>query len=138
MSNNENNNNQRIIRCTICRTETLENDIPADAAACPKCGTESLPEFVDHDVDVRINWHELRVLCMWAKNWEVANNFTKDHTLPSIIDIITSQLEKYRPVDGAPLSLLGELTQVAEQFGLDATLIHGDEEIEIKGKKNLH
>lgn len=80
--------------------EMPENELPADAAACPECGVEALPEYVDQDVDIRINWQELYILCTWAVNWE--SEVGLDHN-GSIIAAIIKQLEKYQPNGGVPL-----------------------------------
>lgn len=99
----------KIIRCIECRTETPEDKLPANLSACPVCFSKAIPEYVDQDVDIRINWHELRLLCMWAKNWEILGQQEKNER--SIIDAITNQLHKYRPIDGVVLTPLdGKLT----------------------------
>jgi len=36
---------------------------------CPNCGTTSIPCSDEDQVNVCINWHELRTLCMWAEKW---------------------------------------------------------------------
>lgn len=116
MSNENKNENEtkniRIIRCLMCRSETSEDQVPPNTMACPSCEAKVLPEYVDQDVDIRINWHELRILYLWANEWE---QMAKLHDNgKSITSAIAEQLDKYRPIDGAPLAKITEV-----EFDLD-------------------
>ena len=51
-------------RCVICDHEV---DSTCRLRACPKCGTTSIPCDSSLDVTVKINWHELRILAIWAE-----------------------------------------------------------------------
>lgn len=133
---------ERIVRCTICRTETAEGAIPVDATCCPKCGTVSLPQYTDLDVNVTINWHELRILCMWAKNYESQlHKKYPDMERVSVIDIFTNLLSKYRPNGAEPLSLFEEIQEAVDNNPVltGASVVQGDEVTEItKEKKTIH
>lgn len=137
-NNNIEQQKPRIIRCTLCRVEIPENEIPQDASCCPQCGSKGLPQFVDHDVDIRINWHDLRVLCIWAKNWEDQMISRGQYDDPSVIDAISRQISKYRPSDAASLSIFGELQELAETLGTKVEYHKDGETLEIEPKKNLH
>ena len=52
--------------CTICGIdiESFEN-----LTQCPNCGTISIPCSYAKQVNVSINIHELRLLCIWAERW---------------------------------------------------------------------
>src|SRR3990172_8589671 len=54
------------VRCTRCDFETQE---PVSGSACPFCGDEGIPMDPARDLRIRVNWHELRILVMWAMNW---------------------------------------------------------------------
>jgi DNA-directed RNA polymerase subunit RPC12/RpoP len=59
-----------IARCTLCASEFSQDDLDG-VNACPVCGHGGLPMPIDADVKVAVNWHELRILGMWAENWAV-------------------------------------------------------------------
>lgn len=50
-------------------------------SCCPRCGSHSVPCAAIDDVDVRINWHELRNMVMWAEQW--AHKCDRDHESPA-------------------------------------------------------
>lgn len=57
-----------ITRCMACRSEFTSEQIKG-ATACPKCGSRSVPLTSKEDVSIEINWHELRILVIWAENY---------------------------------------------------------------------
>lgn len=102
----------KTIRCTECRHEFADEE--ATGASCPNCGTEGVPMAIADDVTIRINWHELRILCMWASNF--ASTFTgpaarAQKALASIIRCIKSQ---HPEMPG--LTLADDLQEVADHF----------------------
>ncbi len=80
------------IRCTDCYSEFTESQIEGQTS-CPNCNTPSLPMFIDRDTTIKINWHELRILTMWASNWAEANfkNESGYKTLKQIINRLKIQ-----------------------------------------------
>ena len=52
--------------CTCCR---LDIKSFAGLEKCPKCGTETVPCSYKNEVNIKINWHELRILTVYAENW---------------------------------------------------------------------
>jgi hypothetical protein len=117
-------------RCTDCRSEFTESQITG-VNACPVCGTDSVPMNIADDVTIAINWHELRILGIWASNW--AEKFCEAksrRTLGNILRSITAQ----HPGRGA-LTMAGELQEVADHFGTDITVTGGDTTRTIKGVK---
>ena len=54
------------IRCIVCRTE-FEHDELEGNAGCPICGYEGLTMLTNGDINIDINWFELRLICMWAE-----------------------------------------------------------------------
>ena len=129
-------------RCIMCRAEFTEQEIET-ADCCPNCKTKSLPEDPKFDIQITINWHSLRILCMWAKNWE---DKTKEEAEEkrSIVDVITKELSKFRPEGAASLSFVEELQealQVLNKEGIikgGAELIGPDGEVTVITPKTLH
>ena len=66
------------VRCLKCRKEFDETEIEG-AKECPNCHDRGVPMDVANDVMVKINWHELRMLCLWAERW--AQHCTDNHRI---------------------------------------------------------
>lgn len=101
----------RSTRCTLCAAEFSDEEL-RDASSCPGCGTESLPMAIADDVQITINWHELRVLGMWSSNWAAAHFPATDSAkaLASILHRIACQHPEKAAV--CPLTLAGEVGQL--------------------------
>jgi len=109
--------NQKIVsRCVQCNAEFTQAQI-VGANGCPACGDEGLPCSPEQDVTVKINWHELRIICIWAENY--ANSITgqKDVKGDPVKSVwaIASRLQDQYP-SYAPLTLSGEIGQLREKF----------------------
>lgn len=52
--------------CTICNFKVKSFD---GLDKCPNCGSTGVPCATENQVNVSVNIHELRLLCMWAENW---------------------------------------------------------------------
>lgn len=96
--------------CAECgqRYDTFEG-----LSRCVTCGTAGLPCPDKWQVTVSVNWHELRILCMWAE--------AHQRTLPDtrVVFAIANRLEAQHPelAKYDPLTLARELGQMAEYFG---------------------
>jgi len=55
------------IRCIVCRTE-FENKELEGNQGCPVCGYQGLTMLTNGDLNIDINWFELRLICMWAES----------------------------------------------------------------------
>lgn len=79
---------------------------------CPACGSQSVPCANANQVDVSINWHELRVLVIWAENHQ------RDKQLGRTVYAIADRIAAQHPerAKACALSLAGELGQLAQQF----------------------
>lgn len=115
-------------RCTQCRTEFTEAQL-ASANACPKCGTDSLPMAIADDVTIKVNWHELRILGIWATNWSEKCGEGAQKSLRSILGVIRAQHPE-RP----GLTLDDDLQEVADAFG-DVHVIKESGMIIVRGRK---
>jgi hypothetical protein len=115
---------ERVIaaRCCKCRGEFTEAEIES-ASACPKCGTKGIPCDPANDVDVRINWHELRILCIWAEHWARKIDADKPSDDPSIKTVygIVGAIQEQFPSRG-PLTLSGEFQEIAKRYEIETNV----------------
>lgn len=122
-------------RCTICGSEFSENEL-IGVACCPKCGTKKLPCSIADDVTIKINWHELRVLVIWAENW--ARQIDKEQEnkqeegwkdpfnhLYSIMTI-AERIQKQHPDKETKLTLFGEIRQLRKDLAKEDIKIETD------------
>lgn len=93
--------------CTECgaRVASFEG-----LSACPACGTDSVPCRDADQVTVQVNWHELRLLCIWAENWQ-----RRAVTTTRVVYSIAKRLRRQHP-NRSPLTLAEELGEVAGEF----------------------
>lgn len=109
---------EKTTRCTVCGKEFSDDEIPDGTKNCPNCGTIVTPCLISEDVNIKINWHELRILMIWAENW--ARQIDKDepanekHLLT--IMTIAERLQRQYP-DKTPLTLFGEIKGLRKHFG---------------------
>lgn len=99
-------------RCTHCGTEFTDEQLEG-LQSCPKCGTRGTPCAIADDVMIKVNWHELRLLGMWADNWAHTPNFPEDSQ--RVIAAILTRIEAQFP-DKTPLTLAGEVRQLQAEY----------------------
>lgn len=107
--------------CTDCGEKFTKAQI-LSTMACPKCGSEGMPCSPDDDVEIKINWHELRILTIWAENFAVKCPPHGPITPSQTIKAIAKRLQEQFP-SRTPLTLAGELAQLAEKHEIT---VHGD------------
>lgn len=100
----------RCVRCSIEYSDEELNQLNPDK--CPNCGTPGLPMSISQDVTLPINWHELRILTIWASNW--AEHLDDDCKID--LTAILRRLDKYRPKGGAALTIVGEFKELQQYF----------------------
>lgn len=83
---------------------------------CPNCASTSVPCSADAQVNISINWQELRVLCMWAERWGL-EKVGGAGTVYSIAERILKQVQDEWP--NASLTLAQDIGQVKDHFGHD-------------------
>jgi len=112
---------EKTVRCTDCAAEFTHEELEG-ANGCPICKTSSLPCRIEDDVTLNINWHELRILAIWASNYagEKLKGQPGERTLRSII----KRLHAQHP-ERTPLTFADEIQQVANHFG-DAEIVSSD------------
>lgn len=95
--------------CTACgyRLESFEG-----LNKCPACSSTSIPCDDSNQVLVSVNWHELRILVIWAEN------YARDKDLGDTVAVIARRLEDQHPDHAIkiPLTLAGELRQLADRY----------------------
>lgn len=121
----------KTVRCTACAAEFTHEELE-NVSACPTCGTDGVPSLIADDVTVRINWHELRILGIWASNYAGGKDIPEKlrRTLLAILD----RLEAQHP-GKTPLTLSRELRQLGNATGATVE-VHTKDGVEvIKGEK---
>lgn len=69
--------------------------------------------LIADDITLPINWHELRILTIWASNY--AEGLRGDNHRKTLHSLI-KRLERYRPVGGAALTLIGEIKELQQDY----------------------
>jgi len=80
------------IRCIACRTE-FDNKELVDNQGCPVCGYQGLTMLTNGDINIDINWFELRLICMWAESLALEVGDTHSiNAFYSVVKTIKEQL----------------------------------------------
>jgi predicted RNA-binding Zn-ribbon protein involved in translation (DUF1610 family) len=122
--------------CTTCGARFTAEEVEG-VSACPKCGDKGTPCDTANDVSVHVNWHELRVLGIWAENWAQHCTKTEPRDHPSgllhVVHAITRRLQRQFP-DKTPLTLSGEIMQVRDHgYGIESVGIAKNSMIPVNG-----
>jgi hypothetical protein len=101
--------------CTACGHRVVTF---GDSTTCPECGREwrtAIPCADENQVTVSINWQELRVLVMWAENYQ-----RRSLNERGPVYAIAKRIEAQHPglAKQAPLTFAGELGQIADEYRL--------------------
>lgn len=111
------------VRCRNITTGTHEEIVKL--TCCPECGSLGSPADLDNTITPTITVHELRILTIWASNWENQMRRTGQAVEDrSAIAGICSGLAQYTD---APLLLSQEIADLRATFG-NVTVIDADEE----------
>jgi len=106
--------------CTRCgfKIETFKG-----LGACPRCGTKGIPCLSENQVNVSINVHELRVLCIWAENWALAHADVDE----DVVYAIALRLRRQLGEKDTSLTLADELRALRDAgYDVDTNLPAGD------------
>lgn len=96
--------------CTVCSIQVQSFD---GLQRCPNCGTQSRPCAFADQVQVTVNLHELRVLCMWAERWALER--VQDGCNPDLVYAIATRLRNQIPArQQEPLTMADELMKLRE------------------------
>jgi len=103
-------NTDKTVRCVVCDSEFSDDEIKS-SSCCPCCGATSLPMLITQDTTIKINWHCLRILTIWASNWAAEKC---DESARNAVSSIIKRLEPQRKEDWPALTLLGEIKELPE------------------------
>lgn len=118
-----------VARCVQCSGEFTEKDIEG-AKCCPKCGTRSIPMSPDNDITLNINWHELRILTIWAEQWarrsdknaeENPEQNPNHENMMMTVMTIAQRLQAQYP-DKTPLTLFSEIRELRKNYDVVSDL----------------
>lgn len=93
---------------------------PADRAlmVCPGCGANGLPASSRDVVQVRITWHELRCLVIWAENWAHARlEGPERNVMRRVVYGIADRLQAQHLGKKVGLTLASEIAELKAAFG---------------------
>lgn len=102
---------EKTVRCTHCEAEFTDAELEG-AVACPSCKTTGVPCAIANDVTVKINWHELRILGIWADNW-ARHIKDVDQDAQDVVGTITARLERQHP-ERTKLTLFKEIKEIPQ------------------------
>ena len=101
---------KEVMWCVDCGARFTQEEIKG--WGCPKCGSQGVPCGVEKDTTVEINWHELRILVIWAENWaqhcKRQRSDDSSEKMPKTVTAIARRLQAQRPAFGS-LTLSGEI-----------------------------
>ena len=98
----------------MCGVRLTQEELKAHGEPnCPKCGNDGTPCAPADDCRVELNWHELRILTIWAMNHAEALDGASHRR---VVTAICKRLEKQHP-DKGPLTMAGEFKEMREAFG---------------------
>ncbi len=101
--------------CVDCRSEFTQEQIEG-ASKCPSCKSSCMPMSPDGDVEIKINWFELRVLFMWAeRHASTLDHGEEEPSFLSTLYTIAKCIQEQHPTKG-PVTLSGEVADLKEMF----------------------
>jgi len=103
---------EKIVRCVICESEFSEQEIQ-NIDCCPSCGHKGVPCTIIDDVEIKINWHELHILCCWAERWAMQIEKEAPSSVVTL-DCIVQRIQKQHH-NKHPLTLRGEMEQIDQK-----------------------
>jgi hypothetical protein len=80
---------------------------------CPNCDSNGRPCSDKDQVNISINWQELRILCIWAERWG-----NKECGGAGLIYNIAHRIQKQHPEFKCPLTLAEEVQNLPKELGL--------------------
>ena len=132
------------VRCPRCLTEydVVEGQETVACEVCECDAQDVIWELVHNDVPIVINWHVLRILCMWAEFYAVSvdreNPQAKGETLQRTVARLAGRIAAQHPELAleSPLTMSGEIASLREAFP-EATIevIGFNEDVEANGQE---
>ena len=100
--------------CLRCSQWTDASDA---LRACPQCGAQGVPASSRDYVRVRITWHELRCLTIWAENFANAHREQDGGTMAHVVYGIADRLMAQHLDRKSGLTLASEIAELRAAFG---------------------
>lgn len=113
--------------CVDCGGRFTEEEVTG-ATCCPKCKSGGVPADTAKDVVVEVNWHELRILGIWAENWAVQHARETANGMVNTVHSITRRLQQQFP-ELAALTLSQEIAELPSNLakgGIEVSKIETD------------
>lgn len=104
---------EKTTRCVICNSEFTNKELE-NADSCPNCGHKGVPCYIPNDVTIKINWHELHILCCWAERWALQIEKESPSSIVTL-DCIAQRIQKQHP-EKHSLTLRGEISDIKEKY----------------------
>ena len=103
-------------KCIDCREEFTEEEC-LKVNCCPACKSVGTPLAMADDIQIKVNWQELRVLTMWAEFWaEQKSSMDPDNSnMKQTVKSIATAMEEQYP-SRTPLTMAGELGEAKEHY----------------------
>jgi len=97
--------------CTRCsfKIESWEG-----LTECPQCGSKSIPCGFEDQVDISINTHELRILCIWSENWGKQIEKDSGESDANTVYAIAGRIRKQLGEKDCPLTMADEFNSMRE------------------------
>lgn len=95
--------------CTCCNYQVESFD---DLTKCPQCGTTGVPCSYEDQRTISINLHELRLLCIWAENWQ--SQLPDPHKTDVVYSIATRIRKQLK--DCPALTMADEFQKIKDLF----------------------
>ena len=122
----------KTVLCVRCRTTFSDEEIEkAQATCCLNCGSNSVPADLRKQHTITLTDHELRIIFIWADNWEHHFNPDNAGTIKAIIEF----LRKAQP-DLPALTIMEEVKNLAKATGLNVEIMDGS--VEVKTPPTMH
>jgi DNA-directed RNA polymerase subunit RPC12/RpoP len=117
--------------CLTCQKEIdpadprIEDKAHPHHGGCPECGAKGLPaDLATETVTVKVTWHELRILTMWAERWSATEQATPEMT--KIVYGIADRLQAQH-MERPGLTFRSELAELSgDGFSFEQNVIRED------------
>ena len=105
-----------IITCIRCRSKFAIKELKT-AKCCPSCGCSVMALRSSQDVNIKINWYELKLICSYAEGFVLQSEDIESlKTLHSIIHELKRQFPKYPEISLFEYSNLNdEITNIVDE-----------------------
>lgn len=126
------------IRCSVCLREyNLYDQQQLGTIGCPDCRSIIPPLFLIHDIHVRVNWQDLRILATYSKRWVTQFDMTLkgNQDMVKALENILQKLQQYQPARTVPIVIQDETKVDKKTIPLRSPYFGSPEDGGISGKK---